>query len=298
MGKVTSAFRTGVQTAGEFVQSLSLIGRYRQHFASINTYCMFVGYPRSGHTLVGSLLDAHPNAIIALELDALRCVKFGFSRSQIFSLIIANSDHYARAGRVWTGYDYTVPGQWQGRFDGLSVIGDKRGGESSRRLIGNPQLLDKLATRVQLPIKVIHVIRNPLDNIASMVARGDAPTVDEAVKKYFRLANAAGYVKSRTDVCSVYDVWSEAFVRNPANQLEKLCAFLGLSTPTDYVNACSSIVFDSPRITRQNITFSPKQLASIRGAAANYAHLKAYALDVPEAISPERGIEEGTRSSA
>ncbi len=26
---------------------------------------MFIGYPRSGHSLVGSLLDAHPNIIVA-----------------------------------------------------------------------------------------------------------------------------------------------------------------------------------------------------------------------------------------
>jgi hypothetical protein len=40
---------------------------------------MFIGYLRSGHSLIASLLDAHPNAIATHELDALKFVgaRFG-----------------------------------------------------------------------------------------------------------------------------------------------------------------------------------------------------------------------------
>ena len=41
---------------------------------------MFIGYPRSGHSLIGSLLDVHPNAIVAHELDALKFVGAGFGK--------------------------------------------------------------------------------------------------------------------------------------------------------------------------------------------------------------------------
>jgi hypothetical protein len=42
---------------------LSLFGgvRHRASFAHVESFCMFIGYPRSGHTLIGSILDAHPN---------------------------------------------------------------------------------------------------------------------------------------------------------------------------------------------------------------------------------------------
>ena len=46
-------------------------------FEKLQAYCMFIGYPRSGHSLVGSLLDAHPNIIIAHELNALQFVVAG-----------------------------------------------------------------------------------------------------------------------------------------------------------------------------------------------------------------------------
>ena len=37
----------------------------------LTAFLLFVGYSRSGHTLVGSLLDGHPNAIIGNEYGAL-----------------------------------------------------------------------------------------------------------------------------------------------------------------------------------------------------------------------------------
>ena len=44
---------------------------------------MFIGYPRSGHTLVATFLDAHQDAIIGHELDALKYIEANFSKEQI-----------------------------------------------------------------------------------------------------------------------------------------------------------------------------------------------------------------------
>src|SRR3989344_1389974 len=38
-------------------------------FSSVRTFILFVGYPRSGHSLIGSIMDAHPNIIIAHEVQ-------------------------------------------------------------------------------------------------------------------------------------------------------------------------------------------------------------------------------------
>ena len=62
--------------------------KYEGDYQDIEKYCMFIGYPRSGHSLVGSLLDAHPYMLIAHELDALRYIQVGFSKKQLYHLII------------------------------------------------------------------------------------------------------------------------------------------------------------------------------------------------------------------
>ena len=100
-----------------FLQSLIGGFAHREAFQHLETFCTFIGYPRSGHTLIGSLIDAHPNALVADELNALRFIDAGFSRNQICYLMLRNSQKSAAAGRERTGYRYDVPGQWQGRHE-------------------------------------------------------------------------------------------------------------------------------------------------------------------------------------
>jgi hypothetical protein len=148
---------------------------------------MFIGYPRSGHSLVGSLLDAHPNVVIAQECDVLKFVRMGFGRKTIYPTLLLNSRMIlSQRGREWSGYSYHVPGQWQGRYAKLVVIGDKKAGRSTDRLMRNPDLLSKLQKAVRVPTKVIHVVRNSYDNITT-IARASKKSLEEAIDFYFSL---------------------------------------------------------------------------------------------------------------
>ena len=98
----------------EYVRS-ALLARRRPPLKDVQRFCFFIGYARSGHSLVGSLLNAHPRMVIAHELDALRYVRMGFSRSQIYALLLEQDERFAAIGRTWSGYDYTVPGAPPGR---------------------------------------------------------------------------------------------------------------------------------------------------------------------------------------
>jgi hypothetical protein len=136
-------------------------------FGEIETFCMFIGYPRSGHSLIGSLLDAHPNMIIAHEQDLLGHIQAGFGRDQVYYLLLRNSRVFTQAGRTWHGYSYRVPNQWQGRFKRLQVIGDKQAGASTERLGSDPELLKLLQDVIDANIKFVHVVRNPYDMIST-----------------------------------------------------------------------------------------------------------------------------------
>lgn len=39
----------------------------RGQFSHIENFCMFIGYPRSGHSLIAALLDAHPEVVMGME---------------------------------------------------------------------------------------------------------------------------------------------------------------------------------------------------------------------------------------
>ena len=101
--------------------------RYRDELAAVERFLLFVGYPRSGHSIVGAMLNAHRDAVVAHELDAPPLIVGGCSRDELFSRILARAYWFNMRGNR-ANYPYAVPGQWQGRFATLRVIGDKRGG--------------------------------------------------------------------------------------------------------------------------------------------------------------------------
>src|SRR6056297_1246638 len=48
-----------------------------RQLGAVEAFVQFVGFPRSGHSLIGSVLDAHPHAIISHELDTMGLIKKG-----------------------------------------------------------------------------------------------------------------------------------------------------------------------------------------------------------------------------
>src|SRR5262245_7971773 len=198
----------------------------RNYFASVETFCLFIGYARSGHSLIGSLLDAHPNAIIADELDALKYVQAGFSQNQLFYLLLRNSQRAANAGRERTGYSYFVPGQWQGRFEKLRVIGDKMGRITTVRLGAFPYLLDILFADFRVKPKFIHIMRNPYDIISTMVSR-NMLSLKGSCNNFFSVAADVEKIRQHCGR-AIYDLRHEDFVADPKGALRALCAFLNL----------------------------------------------------------------------
>ena len=109
-------------------------------YDDVETFVMFIGYPRSSHSLVGSILDAHPEIIIPHEYhiveqwniyrdDALR--NSGLQKFLLFynlhSLSTWQASFGSRARRpVFLDdgiYSYHVPGAWQGSFNGKLKVG-------------------------------------------------------------------------------------------------------------------------------------------------------------------------------
>ncbi|MGH8773915.1 MAG: sulfotransferase [Jiangellaceae bacterium] len=252
--------------------------RHRDDFAAVRAFLMFIGHPRSGHSLVGSLLDAHPDMAIAHELDALDYVEAGYRRGQLFSLVLEHTQLNARSGRKSWGYSYAVPGQWQGRYRRLEVVGDKRGRKTTARLRARPDLLDRLQETVQVPVKVVQVVRNPYDNIATMFTRGHAP-IEHQIDLYFSLAETVDKITGRLDPDCFHRMHLEDLIADAKGQLSGLCDFLETPTQPDYLEACASIVFPSAHTTRSKAPWTPELLEAVTRRSAGHSWLNGYQFD-------------------
>jgi Sulfotransferase family len=254
--------------------------RQHQLFDQVERYCMFVGYPRSGHSLIGSLLDAHPDMVIAHELDVLRLLSLNFDRDQLYALILANEQSFTAAGRHWLGSDYTVPGGWQGDFRRLLVIGDKKGGRSTGRLRNRPDLLDRLRQTVGVPLRVVHVIRNPFDNIASMKLRlrRELPLANVA-DKYFWLCDAMDRLGPRFAAGELTDLRYEDLVADPAASLRSLARFLEVPEDDGWLAASASVVGERPSLSRSRFDWPPELVREIQRRSRHYRFLARYSFE-------------------
>jgi hypothetical protein len=250
---------------------------FRKKFRRVKTYVCFVGYARSGHSLVASLLNAHPNITISMEIHALNFVKNNYTKLQIFSLILQRDKWFKSINNTWTGYDYSVPSQYQGIHDDITVIGDKKGSGTTKLLSEQPELIELLQNIIgpSINIKIIHITRNPLDNIATMTRRNGLP-IDRNIERYFNECKTNAALISCTPKNAIMTLKMEDFIANPELELENLCNFLDVDSNEVYKNSCRNVVYQSPNKSRHKISWSDSDLDEITRQSKQYSFIKDY----------------------
>lgn len=253
--------------------------RRRDDFDGVGRFCLFVGYARSGSTLLGSLLDAHAEACIGNEVDVLGFAQAGYSRRQLFALLRESASRFTESGREWTGYKYEVPGQWQGRYERLVVIGDKKAGRSTRRLAETPDLLDRMRETLGVPLRFVHVIRNPFDVIASRFRSNERLDLPRSAETFFRLAEGMAWLKGSVGADELLDAHHENVIEDPRRELSRLCEFVGLDAAAPYLDACASIVEASPRRARDKVQWPPGLVDTVQERSGEFPFLSHYTFD-------------------
>lgn len=247
----------------------------------LEAFCLFVGPNRSGSSLVGSMLDAHPQAVIAHELDMFarrgRSGELAFAdREQAFAAIAAKSARSARKGRPGRrrGGDvsYEVAGQFQGRGRDVRVIGTKRAYRTMTALALNPRGLDELAALVALPMRLVHCVRNPFDNVASMTKQDGR---ELRARHYVELTELMGEIRAAG--WEPHDVHLEDLVADPRGELGRVCEFLELEADTAYLDACAELVSDSPSESRHGRDWRPADVRALEQLIERTPWLARYA---------------------
>ncbi len=240
------------------------------------TLLLFVGYSRSGHSLVGSLIDAHPNAIISHELHAAKHLAAGASLARVQRAIALNAYFFHHFGRGYSGYNYEVPGHMQGRVRRLQILGDKKANGTTRLLRSDPQFPQRLREHLGVPVRWMHVIRNPFDNITTK-ARRTRTSLRFAANVYFRHVEAIVALR-RTEGERVIDVYLDDLTKDPRGVLGSLVETLGLTdTPPDYLDACAERVFAKSRQTSSANEWTSDLLRDVRARIRDCEFLARFA---------------------
>lgn len=250
-------------------------------FGDVKVYSVFVGHARSGGSIVGALLDAHPNMIVSDEVDALQYIPTGFSREQIFQILVDRSQIQERKGRSKAGrggkqYSYYVPGQYHGRADPLLAIGDSKAGFSTQRIGRDPGLVEALAQRMQpAEVRFVHIVRNPYDTISTMNVRSGRPLTG-GIERYFENCRALDWMWRNLGPSQMHLVRHEELVADPHNTLRALCGFLGLEAPQSYLDACAGILYQAPAKSRKRVSWDAQLTTEVARRIEAYDFLHGY----------------------
>ena len=256
----------------------------KDKYRDLRCFLVFVGYPRSGHTLVASLLDAHPNIMISIEWGALSHLRMGYGKNAILYAVEKHSRLFTdKLRNVWTGYSYRVENQWQGRSGRIEVIGDKLAGQTSKILKEYPDLLDRLHKEMGLEIKIIHVIRNPFDTITTIAHRalekgsvpGDEPDLSRFSQQYFERVEVVQSLRKQA-VYSMFDVYHEDFIRDPKQKLSDMLDYIGIGFDDSYLTSCSEVVYESPHQSRKKYHWPEDIKELVQSQIARYDFLNRY----------------------
>ncbi len=235
-------------------------------------FLSFMGYPRSGHTLVAAILNANPNVMCSNQLNL-------YDASYIDMEYIKE---YSLKKETWK--DTTQIPHVPKRE--ITVVGDKTGHRTVDLLGKNPKRLGKFKELIQdVPIKWIHVVRNPFDNLATWgrlnyinkLKKDKNATeryeLDLVIQKYRGLNATIERIRRSEDVLTVNH---EFMITRMHGTLEEMANFLEISFDPVWRDNIRETVWNQPRITRGQIKWSQTQKKAVEAIIEQYDWLSGY----------------------
>ncbi|XP_065673081.1 uncharacterized protein LOC100215248 isoform X1 [Hydra vulgaris] len=274
------------------------------NFSKLKTFLLFIGYPRSGSTLTGSLLDAHPSVIIANEYNLLSKWKNFTDKqknkyyicNQLWNNSVAETRHQRAVSKKYF-FQYYVPGLWQGLYqDPIQVIGDKKCSTTTRALANNKNYYNELKAALKTQIKFIHIIRNPFDNVATMMLRASHNGLRIKVEKEKKKIYNLGELKKQTRIYlnlvdmnvklrkqytgQILDVYYGNIIMDAKKSLLRICEFLEIICDNEYLEKASSIVFKNETFTRRYVYWDEHIKRKILDKIENVTFLNGFKFNV------------------
>ncbi len=269
------AGKVGITTLWDRLRLKFGASKHEASFKNIETCCFFIGYPRSGHSIISSVMDAHPNCLIAHRMDSIRYFEMGYKLLDIFYLMLRNSERFGKSNRKLTAYEYNIPNQWQGRFSTLKVIGDQEGKWSTLRLANRPEVLEKLLQIKTVKLRFIHVIRNPFDNISTWALR-TADDIDSRTLKYFDLVEKVASIQKHLAPEQILNIRHEEFIKEPEKWIKTIFNFIDLEIDTPFIKDCTSIIFQKENKSRNKVKWSLESIEKVENKMKEYPFFDGY----------------------
>ena len=273
----------------------------------VKNFVFFVGYERSGDSIVGALLDTHPHVVIPQEFllfekfPELNIASNDSWKGNLFTSLYERNINNWLLSSNFKGRMLKVEGLWQGGFqDHIEVIGDQSGGLTTRMYLEDRETFtdnfEKLQQVIGIPIRVIHVLRNPFDIISTEIAfnagggkllkcmwenctadKTSSPKLQEEVEYTFTRFNAVREIID--DIIgreNAVEIHYCDLVADPTDTLSKVFNFLEVGTTGHFLDVCAEKVFKSVSRSRDWIVWPQEQVDLVEAKMKRYEMFSRY----------------------
>ena len=236
--------RTGVRAVGRIASEPAVLWRFArllirsrntgELFSHINTVLLFVGVPRTGHTMVAEFVNAHPNAMIA-RTEPIWALFRHHTRAQVCQAVI---DAHEKDPE---GFRYRIPGQFQGRSVRLEVIGARNARLATESLANDLSVIDLATQKMEASVKVIQVVMDPLMTVEK-VSRYHRAQPREAADFVLDLMDKAQRIRQYIGAENSCLVYYEDVVADPVASVLRIYKFLQVPVGRQHLEACAAMV--------------------------------------------------------
>ncbi|KAL9984583.1 hypothetical protein ACROYT_G006893 [Oculina patagonica] len=287
-----------------------------EEYKTVDTLLLFVGYPRSRHTLLSALLDGHPHIVLANEYSVFSRISKGQTftdRNKMVDELVTSSKQFLERGgkgKVMQGslgnttnFGFYMEGYWQGTYDRyIKVIGDKTAWYTAlvfRDLSKDSvkRLIDNIENDYKVKVKFIHLIRNPFDIVSTITLRrtrqqeggarfsdhseklDDPKLLQQSISRLSRWVEGSAIAREILDRDTILDVNGLELVQKPVETMATICQFIGISCSEDFLQACAKVVDPKPSITRHYVVWPQELLDQVYSMINTYPFLSHYTFE-------------------
>ncbi len=204
----------------------------------IKQLVLFVGHAHSGHSIIGSILDAHNQIALANEVNIVKLIhEYELTKVEIESVLLhyslLNGDQHS-----WhnSEYVYKIENSLQGKTKNPTIIGDKKAGGTTRIFYNHPQLIDKIMKLYGDELKFIFVERNPVDIVAAYSYYMKQPPSQFHVDRFNENLNTVKLIQSTVQNHQYLKIEQEIFIKKPYEVVVKLLEFLNIKYEPSHIH--------------------------------------------------------------
>ena len=152
---------------------------------------------------------------------------------------------------------------------------------------------EQLSKTVQVPIKVLHVVRNPFDVVATKLlyrlsetkGRGNfslgSPVTNtrhvmQAIKSLESEATSVTKLMKKLDTL---EVRTEDFILHTKDTMKKICDFLGLECLDSFLQMCDDAAYDKPSRSRSVVMWNRSTQSYVEDLIKQFPFFSKYSMD-------------------